>query len=71
MAALLAELDRQKAIQNGTHLSEDRRAQNGSGQRGDKIRTYRFQDNVSTDHRTGRKAQTDRVFAGRFDLFRD
>ena len=33
----------------------DRREQIGSGQRGDKVRTYRAQDDTVTDHRTGQK----------------
>jgi peptide chain release factor 1 len=49
-------------------LAADRKAQVGSGERGDKIRTYRFQDNLVKDHRTGRSAACDRVMAGNFDL---
>jgi len=40
----------------------------GSGERGDKIRTYRFQDNIVKDHNTGKQAQTDKVMAGNFQL---
>ena len=35
--------------------NSSRRAQIGSGQRGDKIRTVRCQDGVVTDHRTGKR----------------
>lgn len=35
----------------------DRRSKVGSGMRGDKIRTYREQDDRVTDHRTGRTAR--------------
>lgn len=45
-----------------------RQAQIGSGQRGDKRRTYRFQDNLVTDHLTGRRAATDRVLRGNFEV---
>lgn len=41
-----------------------RRAQVGSGQRGDKIRTYRTQDNSVRDHRDGRQWQLDRWLRG-------
>lgn len=41
-----------------------RRQQVGSGMRGDKVRTYRVQDDIVTDHRTGRKARLSRVRAG-------
>jgi len=49
--------------------SVDRKAQMGSGMRGDKIRTYRFQDDVATDHRTGRKVNLTKVMNGNFNLF--
>jgi peptide chain release factor 1 len=68
MAALIEELDRLKAEQAGQGTSATRQSQMGSGARGDKIRTYRFTDNVATDHRSGKKAALDQVFRGRFDL---
>ena len=40
----------------------------GSGERGDKIRTYRFQDGLVKDHRTGRQTSTDKVMNGEFWL---
>ena len=36
--------------------------------RGDKIRTYRFQDDVVKDHLTDKTASVKRVLAGNFDL---
>lgn len=49
-------------------VASDRRAQVGSGMRGDKIRTYRFQDDRVQDHVTGKTATTKKVLAGNFDL---
>ena len=46
----------------------ERSTQRGSGMRGDKIRTYRFQDDSVTDHRTNRSAKASRVMRGAFDL---
>lgn len=54
----------------GAHQEEAliRKGQVGSGVRGDKIRTYRFQDNVVKDHQTGKSASCDRVLLGHFEL---
>lgn len=43
----------------------------GTGMRGDKIRTYRFQDDVVTDHNTGKKASTKDVMSGKLELLWD
>ena len=45
-----------------------RKAQVGSGMRGDKRRTYRFQDDHVVDHLTGRRAKATRVMAGDISL---
>ncbi len=42
----------------------ERRQQAGSGQRGDKVRTYREQDDVVTDQRSGKRARLQEVRAG-------
>jgi peptide chain release factor 1 len=39
----------------------------GSGERGDKIRTYRYQDGIVTDHRTGRKCNLQDLIDGKFE----
>jgi protein subunit release factor A len=48
--------------------SSDRKSQMGSGMRGDKVRTFRFQDNVATDHRTGKKVSLSKYMSGYVDL---
>ena len=56
---------------NNEHYSitmADRKDQIGSGMRGDKIRTYRFQNDVVQDHQTGKRHLTSKVLAGNFDL---
>jgi peptide chain release factor 1 len=49
-------------------IAADRKQQVGSGMRGDKIRTYRFQDDRVQDHITGRSAKCSAVLKGNFDL---
>ena len=44
-----------------------RKEQVGSGMRGDKIRTYRFQDDRVVDHQSGKKASCSKVLKGWFE----
>lgn len=48
----------------------DRKKQIGSGQRGDKIRTYRFQDDIVVNHKSNKKANLSEVVAGNLDVLR-
>ena len=48
--------------------SSDRQNKMGSGMRGDKIKTFRFQDNIATDHRTGKKVSLSKFMNGYVDL---
>lgn len=63
-----------KAVNDGINaeinakVSADRKKQVGSGMRGDKNRTYRFQDDTVQDHNTGKKVSAKKVLAGNFDL---
>ena len=45
-----------------------KKSQVGSGMRGDKIRTYRFQDDQVVDHQTGKTARVTKVMKGKFNL---
>jgi protein subunit release factor A len=54
------------AAQNA--VNQQRKSHVGTGQRGDKVRTYRV-DGV-TDHRTGRRAPLAHVQAGKLELLR-
>ena len=46
----------------------DRKQQVGSGMRGDKIRTMRFQQNIVTDHRNNKKIPIDKFMKGYIEL---
>ena len=68
MQKLLLELNRlTKHSQNAT-IAVSRKSAVGSGMRGDKFRTYRFQDNLVKDHNTGKQAACDKVMSGNFNL---
>jgi protein subunit release factor A len=54
--------------QYNRNISLNRREQVGSGMRGDKIRTYRFQDDSVQDHVTGKRAKCNTVLKGNFEL---
>lgn len=58
------------AASNGLQNEESqaRKAQIGSGMRGDKRRTYRFQDDIVKDDVKGSSASVAKVLAGNFDL---
>ena len=46
----------------------NRKEQVGSGMRGDKIRTYREQDGLATDHRSNKKVRLKDVMRGNLEL---
>jgi peptide chain release factor 1 len=64
MAALIGMLD--ERLRSGSKTAEDdvRRQQIGSGMRGDKRRTYRFQDDAVVDHVTGKSMQASKAMKG-------
>lgn len=68
MQALINHLDEMARNDKYTIISKDRKEQVGSGMRGDKIRTYRFQDDTVKDHITGRSSTTTNVLAGKFEI---
>ena len=67
-AAIIKTLDSLAQKEKNSILSKEKKGQVGSGMRGDKIRTYRFQDDIVVDHQTNRKAKCSKVLKGRFNL---
>jgi peptide chain release factor 1 len=65
--SLLTHLDSMYHQAKRTTFDSDRKGQVGSGMRGDKIRTYRFQDDRVEDHQTGRGASCKKVMGGNFE----
>ena len=61
LAARLYETEHERAF---AQRRQDRLQQVGSGQRGDKVRTYRTQDDQITDHRTGVKMRLSSWYDG-------
>ena len=69
LRARLYELERARQQEA---VSATRRAQIGTGERAEKIRTYNFPENRLTDHRIKRTVhQLDRVLQGELDDFTD
>lgn len=64
MRLLTARVYDQRAGTAAGARAADRRAQVGVGARGDKIRTYRVQDDQATDHRTGKKVRLREIQEG-------
>lgn len=58
--------ERISSIRNET--ANMRKGQVGSGQRGDKIRTIQFQNNVAQDHRTGKRITAEQYLKGMMNL---
>ena len=56
--------ERQRAEQNAARAAE-RQAMIGSGNRAEKIRTYRYKDNIVVDHRVGQSFNLQETMAGK------
>jgi len=67
-SAILERLNDKLTSDHGQQQSIERKAQIGSGMRGDKTRTYRFQDDIVKDHQTNKTASVAKVLAGNFNL---
>lgn len=68
MSAIMLQLKNNAAYEQRIATAQDRKQQVGSGMRGDKIRTYRFQDDVVKDHNSGKSVSVSKVLRGYFEL---
>ncbi len=68
LQVLRGRVEARKSASDMVRLNAVRRSQIGSGQRGDKRRTYRAQDDRVLDHVTGCKASLTKVVAGHLEL---
>jgi peptide chain release factor 1 len=68
LATIHQRVDNNNQMMYNNEIASDRKSQVGSGMRGDKIRTYRFQDDRVQDHLTNKVASATKVLAGNFDL---
>jgi len=67
MAEIQRRVDLQRERSYTSSIALDRKQQVGTGMRGDKIRTYRFQDDQVTDHRTGKSSSCIKILKGNID----
>ena len=65
---MVAALEKMYMVKQNAARAADRKDQVGSGMRGDKIRTYRFQDDTVVDHKTGKRAPLVKIMRGEFNL---
>jgi len=68
LATITNKVDNIVSAEYNNSIASNRREQVGSGMRGDKIRTYRFQDDRVQDHITNKVSSTKKVLQGNFDL---
>ena len=68
VAEIQQRVDSETKRQYNNNIASDRKTQVGTGMRGDKIRTYRFQDDTVQDHITGKRSTAKKVLNGNFDL---
>lgn len=68
VATIQRRVDEISKISYNSGIASDRKTQVGSGMRGDKIRTYRFQDDVVKDHISDKTASVKKVMSGNFEL---
>lgn len=66
-AALTSKIKNTANHQHASSLFNEKKEKMGSGERGDKIRTYRFSDDVTKDHRTNKTESTRKIMNGYFD----
>lgn len=69
MQDLMQRLTHQEKKKGHEKENRERHTQVGSGMRGDKIRTYRFQDDSVKDHRTEKALRLKKVMAGDFNFY--
>ena len=62
------QLDQLIKNETASNIDAIRKQQIGSGMRGDKIRTYRFQDDIVKDHITNKQCSCSKVMKGYFNL---
>ena len=67
LAALTNRVQEQASSAISLMRAKEKHTQVGSGQRGDKVRTIRFQDDQATDHRTSKRIKAGAYMRGCMD----
>lgn len=71
MSVLRSRLNQIQHASIKNKIASDRKKMVGTGMRGDKIRTIRYQDGLVMDHRNGKKIQLSKWLEGMLDLLHD